>query len=78
MRVTESYIRERVETLSRNLHLPLWVDKAYGKLRVMIGDPSGGANYLSPRLSSGQVDLWLDGFEVGLSGRIGVANRYRV
>lgn len=68
MRVTEKMIRARVARLVQR-GLPLGVEWAYGKPRIH--DTTG--RDLSPRLPTGQLAVWLDGFETALDVKGGAS-----
>ena len=58
MRITKSELENRVKRIAKDTKLTLYIEYAYGKPRVYICNRE-----LSPRLSSKELDIWLDGFE---------------
>jgi hypothetical protein len=61
MRVTPTQLRETVERLQR-AHFDISIHWAYGRPRCHSLDESRD---LSPRLSCGEMAIWLDAFETG-------------
>lgn len=61
MRITEKDLRERVAWL-HELGFDISIQWAYGKPRIY--DAKGGRE-LSPRLPTGQLWNWLDGYDTG-------------
>jgi len=62
MRVTVTNLRARVARLGR-AGFSYAVSVAYGRPRIVSSDESED---ISPRLSTGLLSLWLDGFETAL------------
>ena len=60
----QSDLRDKVAQLNRVHGITLEIGWAYGKPRVTDND---GGRDVSPRLPMGQMNLWLDAFEAGMS-----------
>jgi hypothetical protein len=65
-RVTKSYLVEWIDRLIL-MGCDLSIRWAYGRPRVYNTD---GSREVSPRLSTGEMALWLDGYEHGLTVRM--------
>jgi hypothetical protein len=63
-RVSQKDLRETVSRLQAS-GLNISIEWAYGRPRIMSRD---GASDISPRLSTGEMATWLDGYEAGLDG----------
>jgi len=61
--VTKSELRQEVETLQK-IGVDISIEWAYGQPRCYTRD---GSRELSPRLPTGEMKLWLHGFEAGLA-----------
>ncbi len=64
-RVTPKQIKQAVQALRNSTGIPLVVEWAYGKPRVYVEEGTG-VRELSPRLSTGELWLWLQGFQEGI------------
>lgn len=57
---TKTQLQETINRINRKLGKRLAIDYAYGRPRVTNLD---GSREISPRLSRGELALWLAGFE---------------
>jgi hypothetical protein len=62
-RTTEKQLRERVEQLALR-GIDISIGWAYGRPRIT---NQAGSRDLSPRLATGEMATWLDGFETALN-----------
>jgi len=58
-------LKEQVEFFAKASRIPLILNHAYGKVRIYCKKEKGMME-VSPRLSKGNLRMWLDGFEKAL------------
>lgn len=67
-RVSQADLHRVAATLSRMTNAKLFIQYAYGRPRLMelIDEKTGAVRDVSPRLSSGPLMQWMEGFYTGV------------
>lgn len=66
-RVSRSELDTMAEEFSEAVGLDLFIDAAYGKVMLKEHTARGGRWDVSPRLTKGQLALWMNGFAAALA-----------